>query len=173
MRVRVGVVVATLALVAGLMGSTGSSPAAAEPEFVVRPSVNQLAVLDAEPGTEVELLDSAGDLVGSGSVDELGSLLWRELDAGDYAVRVAGETSGPYAVSDFDDPAPDPSLYTGQTLEPGFGYLATRDGTTLSVQVQLPAGKGPFPTVVEYSGYDPSNPANATMPMLYNMLGYA
>ena len=42
----------------------------------------------------------------------------------------------------------------------GYGYLTTRDGTTLSVQVVLPGppDKGPYPAVMEYSGYDPSSP---------------
>ena len=55
---------------------------------------------------------------------------------------------------------PPPSLYTDQQLGAGFGYLKTRDGTLLSVNVKLPgpAEHGPYPTVVEYSGYDPSNP---------------
>ncbi len=58
------------------------------------------------------------------------------------------------------DDTPPPSLYTGQQLEPGYGYLKTRDGTLLSVNIDLPGpvDEGPYPTVVEYSGYDPSNP---------------
>ena len=35
------------------------------------------------------------------------------------------------------------------------GYFTTRDGTRLRWSVLLPMGKGPFPTVVNYSGYDP------------------
>ena len=65
------------------------------------------------------------------------------------------------------DEVPPPSLYADQKLPvdnlsatSGYGYLTTRDGTTLSVQVVLPgpADQGPYPTVVEYSGYDPSSP---------------
>ena len=43
----------------------------------------------------------------------------------------------------------------------GYGYLTTRDGTQLSVQVVLPGppDKGPYPAVMEYSGYDPSSPS--------------
>ena len=37
------------------------------------------------------------------------------------------------------------------------GYLATRDGIQLRYSVLLPAGKGPFPVVVNYSGYDPGS----------------
>lgn len=35
------------------------------------------------------------------------------------------------------------------------GYLTTRDGTRLRYSVLLPKGAGPFPTIVNYSGYDP------------------
>jgi uncharacterized protein len=35
------------------------------------------------------------------------------------------------------------------------GYLPTRDGTELRYSVLLPAGKGPFPVIINYSGYDP------------------
>lgn len=44
----------------------------------------------------------------------------------------------------------------------GVNYLIMRDGVTLSAMVRTPDesffGPGPWPTVVEYSGYDPSNP---------------
>ena len=35
------------------------------------------------------------------------------------------------------------------------GYLNTRDGVALRFSVLLPAGAGPFPVVINYSGYDP------------------
>jgi putative CocE/NonD family hydrolase len=35
------------------------------------------------------------------------------------------------------------------------GYLETRDGTRLRYSVLLPKGKGPFPAIINYSGYDP------------------
>jgi predicted acyl esterase len=149
--------------------------AAGPATFTVRGSINQLYVLGAEPGQLLELVDAGGTVVGSGTVDTAGSLAWRELDAGDYTVRDAADPAAAVeaAVSDFDDPAPDPSFYAAQSLEEGFGYLTTRDGTTLSANVSLPPGEGPFPTVVEYSGYDPSNPGNTTFAQLFNTLGYA
>lgn len=169
--------VALVSLVLAVAGSAVATPviAGAEtpPALVVRPSVNQLAVLDTTPGEQVDLLDADGSVVGTGTVDEYGSLLWRELEAGSYSVRVDGVTAGPYTVTDEDGPAPDQSFYDGQTLANGFGYITTRDGTTLSANVSLPSGQGPFPTVVEYSGYDPSNPANTTMAQLFKTLGYA
>ena len=168
--------VTVAALAAGALGTTGSATAAGADDFTVRPSVNQLYVLDATPGEELELVGSGGTVVDTGTVDELGSLAWRELDAGTYTVRTTGDPvteSDPATVTDFDGPAPDQSFYDGQTLGNGFGYITTRDGTTLSANVSLPSGDGPFPTVVEYSGYDPSNPANTTMARLFNALGFA
>jgi predicted acyl esterase len=165
---------ATISLIGGALAATDIA-SAAPGDFVVRGSVNQVYLLDATAGQGVELVDGADKIVGTGTVDTAGSFAWRELDPGSYTVRT---TNGPAAsktttVTDYDDPAPAPSFYAGQTLSKGFGYIATRDGTTLSANVVFPAGDGPYPTVVEYSGYDPSNPKNDTMAQLYTNLGFA
>jgi uncharacterized protein len=51
----------------------------------------------------------------------------------------------------------------GTTFEDGFQYIEARDGVLLSTMVRFPDsalyGPPPYPTVVEYSGYSPSNPA--------------
>lgn len=170
------VTVVLIATLAGLQVGTPGAGAADPGGFTLRPSVNQLYVLEATPGERLELLDSGGAVVATGTVDAAGSLAWRELASGTYAVRAADDPasqSAPVAVTDFADPAPEQSFYDAQTLSDGFGYITTRDGTTLSANVTLPPGPGPFPTVVEYSGYDPSNPANTTMATLYNTLGFA
>ena len=49
---------------------------------------------------------------------------------------------------------------TPQAIHPGWekrltGYLQVRDGTQLRYSVLLPKGAGPFPVVINYSGYDP------------------
>ncbi|WP_243057115.1 CocE/NonD family hydrolase [Nocardioides sp. SR21] len=159
--------VAIAALLAGLLTATVPATAADPADFTLRPGANQLYVLDATPGTTLDLVQG-GAVVQSGTVDEAGSLAWRELDAGEYTVAGVGVT-----VPDIDDPAPPQSFYDAQTLGDGFGYITARDGTTLSANVSLPDGDGPFPTVVEYSGYDPSNPANTRFATLFNALGYA
>ena len=53
--------------------------------------------------------------------------------------------------------------------------MTTRDGTTLSANVVLPgpADGGPYPTVVEYSGYQPSDPGSAQLAALYTAQGFA
>ncbi|MEP9361913.1 CocE/NonD family hydrolase [Nocardioides sp. CN2-186] len=169
-------VLALVALLLGTLVATDTASAADPVSFTVRPSVNQLYVLDATPGQALELIDAADAVVASGTVDTAGSLAWRDLDAGTYRVRTTSSpatVSDPATVTDFDDPAPPHSFYAGQTMTKGFGYITTRDGTTLSANVSLPPGKGPFPTVVEYSGYAPSNPADSTFAQIYTNLGYA
>lgn len=154
------------------------TPAPATFAATVRPSVNQLHVIDAEPGTMLELVarnsTSADDTpIAAGTVDEFGSFLWRDIDAGDYQVMDStGATSSSVTVTSPQD-LPAPGFYSGQTIVEGFGYVTTRDGTTLSLNVTLPAGDGPFPTVVEYSGYAPSNPGDTTSAQLYSTLGFA
>ena len=168
-------IVVAAVLAGAQLGSAGATAADAA-GFVLRPSVNQLYVLSATPGEELELVGADSATVATGTVDTAGSLAWRDLDAGSYVVRTAakpGSASAPVTVGGFDDPAPPQSFYAGQTLASGFGYITTRDGTTLSANVVLPPGPGPFPTVVEYSGYDPSNPANTTMAQLFKALGFA
>ena len=89
---------------------------------------------------------------------------------------------------------PDASLYKRQRLrgipvgvlgldgdvvvEDGFQYIEVRDGVTLSAMIRLPDpglyGPGPYPTVIEYSGYSPSRPDSPPPgARIANMLGYA
>jgi predicted acyl esterase len=41
------------------------------------------------------------------------------------------------------------------------GYLTMADGTKLAYTLVRPAGPGPFPTLLEYSGYDPGRTPDA------------
>ncbi len=66
----------------------------------------------------------------------------------------------------------------GSSLEDGFHYLGMRDGVKLSAMVRFPDrniyGPGPWPTVIEYSGYGPSNPASEEAGVrLARALGFA
>lgn len=144
--------------------------------FAVRPGPEQVTILDAAPGTELTVVGPDGP-VASGTVDEQGSLLFRNIEPGDqYVVVSTDQTSEPFAVTSPED-HPNAEFYESQDQLPagGFGYITARDGTTLSANVVLPgpADAGPYPTVVEYSGYAPSNPADTTFAQIYNALGFA
>ncbi|MCP4437221.1 MAG: CocE/NonD family hydrolase [Actinomycetia bacterium] len=164
-----------LATTALLASACTTSDEAAEPSvlgadtaratFSTNASVGQLTVTGAEPGVELTLYSDAEEVV-SGNADDEGALIFRELDAGEY--RVAAEATddneeqvtGTVELPTLEESLPERDFYAGQTLEPGYTYIETRDGTQLSASVYLPgpAEDGPYPTVVEYSGYDPAKP---------------
>ena len=152
-------------------------------------SIHQIYITDLTPDFVLALRDSEGNVINTGAADARGSFVFRNLEPGDgYTVDVslpsattslgAGMvTLGPVSVLAMDE-HPDPSIYEGQTLAPGYGYLRTRDGTLLAINVVFPAGvnpeDGPFPTLVEYSGYDPANPrVNQPGVLIGPLLGFA
>ncbi len=132
--------------------------------FSVRESVEQLHVTHAVPGATLELIDDSDAVVQSGTADELGSLIFREVAPGSgYRVRTTTEPveiSRHLTVMSVESSLPKASFYSHQKLVAGFQYIETRDGTTLSAYVTLPGdiSEGPYPTVVDYSGYSPSRP---------------
>lgn len=140
--------------------------------FKVRQSVEQLHVTHAPPGGKLEVVDGTGRTVASGEADLLGSLVFRGLTpGGGYTVRLLPKGGLPLdgmtemrtglTVMSVAGSRPDVSFYKGQKLAPGRVYIKTRDGTELSAYVTLPGPpeKGPYPTVVNYSGYSPSKPS--------------
>jgi predicted acyl esterase len=143
----------------------------------VQAGIRFVAVRGLDPGTEVALRDRRGHEAGRGAADAFGSFIFRELDAGRrYTVQTGADTV-PVTVLRFDD-HPDATFYAAQVLGDGYQYIRTRDGTLLAAMVRPPLGKkltdGPFPTVVEYSGYaaaDPESPQPSTL--LASALGYA
>lgn len=154
--------------------TTTTIPAAT---FTVRAGARQIAILDAPPQTVLQALNQSGLAVAEGTVDEQGSLLFRDLEVGTYRIAAADESQISEPTDVYDQSfIPSPDFYTSQQLPAGgFGYLETRDGTSLSVNVSLPgaAEGGPYPTVLEYSGYSPSNPDELGSAQLYNALGFA
>lgn len=133
-----------------------------EATFQVRESVEQLHVTHAAPGETLIVVDAQGKEVARGEVDTQGSLVFRRLAPGDgYVVKTTAETpevTSSLTVMSVESSKPKPESYAQQKLVEGFNYLTMRDGTTLSAWVTLPKGRGPFPTVVSYSGYDMSRP---------------
>jgi len=137
------------------------APTSAPASYSAHGSVEQVYILDADPGAQLSLVAANGSVVATGEADAQGSLIFRNVAAGS-AYRVTGgggASSETFAVTAPDD-APDASFYQSQQLDDGYQYIETRDGTLLAVNVLLPgpAEAGPYPTVIEYSGYSPADP---------------
>ncbi len=155
------------------------APAAAGAPFTAKGSVNQVYVTDLPSGVTVDLKDASDTVVDTGTTDAQGSYLFRKVPAGTgYQVDRSGIVIGGIKVTD-PDVNPGPSWYQQQVnnhpLNEGYDYLTTRDGTTLSVNITFPndGSSAPWPVVLDYSGYDPSQPG--TVPQeaaVYQYQGY-
>jgi len=131
--------------------------------FTAHGSIRAAYVLDAPKGTDLVLADASGDDVAHATSDALGSAVFYDVKpASGYTVRTAqgAGTDGFVVPSETD--RPDTSLYTSQPINAGLNYVKMRDGIELAMTLRLPAGKklsdGPFPTVIEYSGYQVAAP---------------
>lgn len=167
-----------LALVSVLAATL--APSLAHAAFSAQPGIGFVATQGSAVGAELALEDESGQEVARGNADEFGSLIFRDLGEGaSYVVR---ETASGGQVTAFETLAfkrhPKASFYASQVLVDGFQYIEARDGTLLAAMVRPPLGRsleeGPFPTLVEYSGYaaaDPYNPQPSTL--IANALGFA
>ncbi|HUF97843.1 MAG TPA: CocE/NonD family hydrolase [Ilumatobacter sp.] len=160
-----------------------STPLEDATDITVSVGFEQVLVSGAEPGTDFELHGPTGDPLQSGVADANGMVLFRQVDGEPSdTVYISDGThiSAEYPLLWNNGTPPDQSFYAEQRLPTGdanqrLGYVTTRDGTTLSASVWLPGPleDGPYPTVVEYSGYSPSNPNSTGFPDLITALGYA
>jgi predicted acyl esterase len=149
-----------LVLAATLFAAVSGASTAPLP-FRGHGSIDQAYVVGASPGTHLVLVNEAGTKVGSGVVDRLGSLIVRNLTPGPGFRFEVGAGAGARATAPFPvlstRSTPSPSFYSSQHLGAGLNYVRMRDGILLAATVRLPPGKtladGPFPTVIEYSGY--------------------
>ena len=153
-----------------------AAAAQAEDDLVARGSVEQVQVTGAEPGATVKL-SRGGELVDKEDAGELGGVVFRKVEPGrGYTVASGGETRKVEVLTDRSKP-PTKKLYDQDLPADGYGYLRTRDGTKLAINVHLPgpAEDGPYPTLVEYSGYGyarPGGPESGIQPIA-GVLGYA
>ena len=147
--------------------------------LAVHGSVNQVYVTNGQPGTKLRLIDRKGKRIATKPVGSLGGVVFRRVPAGKgYRVRAADGSLSVRVGVMRDRAAPkDPSIYNQNLPAGGYGYMTTRDGTSLSLDVRLPGpvSGGPYPTLVEYSGYGYANPAGAEsgISQILNLLGYA
>ena len=112
----------------------------------------------------------------------LGGAVFRTLKpGGGYRVATAaGKKSKPVTVLSNRSAPPSTSIYNQKIPTSGYGYVTTRDGTKLALDVHLPAGAtpggGPYPTLFEYAGYgyaDPFNGPDSGIAQIANLLGFA
>jgi predicted acyl esterase len=176
----------SFALLALLLGSGAANAAT----FEARGSAEQVYATGVAPGAQVSLYDGEGAEVATKSADELGGVLFRNVAPGNgYRVRVAeGPESPPLQVLTTESAPPDPSIYNQSIPSSGYGYLTTRDGTKLAIDVHPPQDvtkilpgvelpplpSGPTPTLIEYSGYGYANPAGPEngIAILANLMGF-
>jgi dipeptidyl aminopeptidase/acylaminoacyl peptidase len=175
---------ALVALLVGWLVATAllptASAAASTPGLTAVGSARQVYATGLPPGASASLLGPTGHDLATLRADALGGVLFRSVPAGSgYRVRLDadGHESGPLVVHT-DAPAPwDPGVYSQSIPHSGYGYLTTRDGTKLAIDVRLPLGShaAPYPTVIEYSGYgyaDPAGPQSG-IATLAQLMGFA
>ena len=165
-RVAIGVGAAVMVLAASPAPPGGASVAPAALPFQGHGSIGEAYVVGATPGERLTVVDPTGAVVGSGVVDRLGSLIVRNLAPGSgfrfvKGTGAAAPRTAPFAVLSKAS-TPGASFYAAQHLHAGLNYVRMRDGVLLAATVRLPPGKsladGPFPTVIEYSGYGVAGP---------------
>ncbi|MCZ7536988.1 MAG: CocE/NonD family hydrolase [Acidimicrobiia bacterium] len=175
---------ASFTVVPGVQTVTATDARPGAPLTLVSPDGERLVtlVVDEFGQAHFAYLPEEHTTFRTGPGAELPASSGTTLPAGDgYTIRDEStdpiEETEPFEVAARDD-VPDETFYSSQTLEDGFGYITMRDGVKLSAMVRLPDpevyGDGPYPTVVEYSGYGPSNPEQ-TEPgsMIAGLIGYA
>ncbi|HEX4281685.1 MAG TPA: CocE/NonD family hydrolase, partial [Solirubrobacteraceae bacterium] len=165
------------------------APATALARLTAGGSVQQVYVTGASPGERLVLVNRHGAAVASQTAGSLGGAIFRGLRPGPgYRVRPAagggaggggggGAGAATRAVTVLPDRSAPPStrIYDQRIPRSGYGYLTTRDGTKLAIDVRLPGGPGPYPTVIEYSGYGYADPAGAESGIspVATLLGFA
>src|SRR6185436_7297224 len=109
-------------------------PAAAS-AFDAHGSARQVYVTGLAPGAPTVLVRPGGKTV-TRAADPQGGLLFRNLKPGSgYRVRSGGATSPPLRVISNRAAPPDAGVYRQAIPSSGYGYLTTRDGTTLAINV--------------------------------------
>ena len=166
-------------LPAGALANTGHGSGAVAASFVARGSAEQAYVTGLRGGERLVLVSRRGRPVQSKRADALGGIVFRDVKPGaGYRVRVPGRggaESPPFMVISLRPAPPSTRIYDQALPTSGYGYVTTRDGTQLGIDVRLPAGSGPYPTLIEYAGYGYADPAGPDLGIaqIANVLGFA
>ena len=182
-RTGLGAVVSLLVLLAS---------AASASAFSAHGSVEQVYVTGLAPSAQMSLLGPNGETIATQSADSLGGLLFRHVAPGSkYRVKLLSpsEESGPIKVYTQKAAPWDRPVYRQSIPDSGYGYLTTRDGTKLAIDVHMPGlpegaslhkklhamASGKFPTLIEYAGYGYANPKGpeSGIAAVANLMGFA
>ena len=153
-------------------------------------SAEQVYATGLGPGAATRLLDRGGDVVDRQRAGELGGVVYRNVKPGSgYRLTAGGAKSGRLRVLSTRPAPPSTDVYDQDIPADGYGYLTTRDGTKLAIDVHppsdvstvvpgldlpsLPAG-APTPTLIEYAGYGYANPdgPESGISILANLMGF-
>ncbi len=174
-----GLAITAVLMLAALPSGAFAASTARSASFVARGSAEQAYATGVPGRSRLELINRRGNVVQSGRADSLGGILFRNVAPGSgYRIRELGRggaQSGPLTVMSLRSAPPSTRIYDQKLPTSGYGYLTTRDGTKLAIDVRLPAGPGPYPTLIEYSGYgyaDPAGPDSGIAPIA-TLLGFA
>lgn len=144
-----------------------------------RGSVGEAYVTGAERGERLALLDARGRTVRTGRADRFGSRIFRDLaPRPGYRVRLGstGRTTRHFAVLRAGR-NPSASFFRRERLRTGLNYVTVRDGIELAMTVRLPPGRtlddGPFPTLIELSGYQTAAPNDLLGSVVASITGEA
>ena len=161
-------------------------------------SVGDAWVKGAAPGTRLLLVNKKRKVVRTGKADSFGSFIFYDVKPGaTYTVRTptgkkkvkvrrkgkkrmktvrVGQSTPKFQTLKPGDNPPQ-SFYENKELHTGLNYVTMRDGTELAMTVRLPYGKtmaqGPFPTFVEYSGYQTAAPHDLLTSVIAGLGGAA
>ncbi|HEY3775021.1 MAG TPA: CocE/NonD family hydrolase [Solirubrobacteraceae bacterium] len=190
-----GPAIAALVLAAGAGAAHASARTAAAAAATAHGGAEQAYAVGLHPHARARLLAPGGRTLQSKRVDAQGGVLFRDLRPG-HGDRITSDGWRSTSLDVLSDRAAPPShrLYD-QRIHAGYGYLTTRDGTQLAIDVHLPhtvpassliigglkqndsiiRTSKPYPTLIEYSGYGYANPAGPVNGIadLANLLGFA
>ena len=124
-----------------LLSLSGTVALAAAPPFTAHGSAEQVYVTGLGSQQRAMLQNASGRTIQTANADSLGGLIFRNVKPGHgYRVRAApgGPSSGPVTVLSNAPTPPSTSVYNQSIPSSGYGYLTTRDGTKLAIDVHPP-----------------------------------
>ena len=113
------------------VAAAAPAAAAGANDLAAHGSVNQVYVTGAQPGTSLRLVRK-GKVVSKKPVGTLGGVVFRRIPSGKgYRVRAAGGSLSRRVAVMSARPPKNTSIYNQTLPDGGYGYMYTRDGTSL------------------------------------------